>query len=293
MKRIFIVSAALCLSAFISLAGCSAKEDTPDAAADGTETSDQGEPTGDGTETSARTETDETGANAAVAKGDVDLLQLSNPVPGEDIAVMTTNFGVIKMRFFPTVAPKAVENFVTHAKNGYYDGLTFHRVARDFVIQGGDPNGDGTGGESIWGDQFNDEVSPQLHHFYGAVAMANSGPDTNGSQFYIVQNKQLNEAMTESVLNMKENLSAIVGEADGGGYFTYGDMYPEAVIDKYLSEGGAPMLDFSYTVFGQVIEGLDVVTTIGALEVAGGNPEDGKPVEDVIIESVVVEPYEA
>ena len=111
--------------------------------------------------------------------------QTEKPAKGEEIAVMHTNMGDISIRFFPEAAPKAVENFKTHAKNGYYDGLTFHRVIADFMIQGGDPNGTGTGGESIWGGKFEDEFDQKLLNITGALSMANSGPDTNGSQFFI------------------------------------------------------------------------------------------------------------
>ncbi len=107
------------------------------------------------------------------------------------IAVIKTNFGDMTFEFYPDVAPKAVENFLTHSQNGYYDGLIFHRVIKDFMIQGGDPNGDGTGGESIWGGTFGYEFSDKVTHEYGALAMAHSMmPDSNGSQFYIVNNKE-------------------------------------------------------------------------------------------------------
>lgn len=88
--------------------------------------------------------------------GDGSLPQFDQEIQeGEEIAVITVKgYGEIKVRFFPDEAPKAVENFTTHAKEGYYDGLTFHRVIADFMIQGGDPKGDGTGGESIWGEGF-------------------------------------------------------------------------------------------------------------------------------------------
>ncbi len=97
------------------------------------------------------------------------------------------NFGTVRAVLFDKEAPKTVENFITHAENGYYDGLTFHRIINDFMIQGGDPKGDGTGGESIWGGSFEDEFSDSLYNFRGALSMANSGKDTNGSQFFIVQ----------------------------------------------------------------------------------------------------------
>ena len=112
-------------------------------------------------------------------------IQLSTPQKGDTLAVMHTNMGDIKIKLFPEKAPKTVENFVTHSKNGYYNGLKFHRVINDFMIQGGDPRGNGTGGESIWGGSFPDEFDPELHNLRGALSMANSGPNTNGSQFLL------------------------------------------------------------------------------------------------------------
>ena len=113
--------------------------------------------------------------------------QLALPVAGDLVAIMHTNMGDISIRLFPEFAPKTVENFTTHAKNGYYDGLTFHRVIKDFMIQGGDPDGTGAGGKSIWGDSFEDEFDKKLLNIRGSLAMANSGPATNGSQFFINQ----------------------------------------------------------------------------------------------------------
>jgi peptidylprolyl isomerase domain and WD repeat-containing protein 1 len=104
-------------------------------------------------------------------------------------AVIHTNYGDISIRLFPDAAPKAVENFVTHSKRGYYNGTIFHRVIRKFMIQGGDPLGDGTGGESIWGREFADEFSSLKHDRPYTVSMANAGPNTNGSQFFITTEK--------------------------------------------------------------------------------------------------------
>jgi len=106
-------------------------------------------------------------------------------------AVVETSEGSIELEFFEDEAPKAVENFRLLAEHGYYDGLTFHRIVRGFMIQGGDPNGDGTGGQSAWGPPFEDEIDPSSALYQGGyrrglVAMANSGPDTNGSQFFIL-----------------------------------------------------------------------------------------------------------
>ncbi len=113
--------------------------------------------------------------------------QLDKPIPGETVAVIATSMGTMKIKLFPDEAPKTVENFVTHAKNGYYDGLIFHRVIKDFMIQGGDPTGTGRGGQSIWGRAFEDEFSDSLRNLKGSLSMANAGRNTNGSQFFIVQ----------------------------------------------------------------------------------------------------------
>ncbi len=109
------------------------------------------------------------------------LLEGSNP-----IAVLKTTQGTIEIELRPDIAPKAVENFITHSKNKYYDGLTFHRIIKNFMIQSGDPSGTGMKGESIWGKAFKDEFSSKaLFDKAGIVAMANSGRNTNGSQFFI------------------------------------------------------------------------------------------------------------
>jgi cyclophilin family peptidyl-prolyl cis-trans isomerase len=103
-----------------------------------------------------------------------------------EVAVVETNRGTFEMKFYPESAPLAVENFKTHAANGYYDGVSFHRIIPGFVIQGGDPTGSGSGGESIWGPPLRNEIDPNLRYDRrGRVGMANRGPDTNGSQFFI------------------------------------------------------------------------------------------------------------
>ena len=117
--------------------------------------------------------------------------QLSTEVAdNEALVVMNTTLGPIKIKLFPEIAPKTVENFLTHAENGYYDGIIFHRVMDGFMIQGGDPTGTGAGGESIYGGSFEDEFSEDVFHLRGALSMANAGPSTNGSQFFIVQSHQ-------------------------------------------------------------------------------------------------------
>jgi cyclophilin family peptidyl-prolyl cis-trans isomerase len=107
-------------------------------------------------------------------------------------AAIETDRGTIEIQFFAADAPTAVENFRLLAEHGYYDGLTFHRIVKGFMIQGGDPEGNGTGGQSAWGSPFADEINPQSALYRGGyrrglVAMANSGPNTNGSQFFILQ----------------------------------------------------------------------------------------------------------
>ena len=114
--------------------------------------------------------------------------QHKEPVKGETVATLHTNYGDISMRFFPEVAPLAVNNFIALAKAGRYEDTIFHRVINGFMIQGGDyTNFNGTGGESIYGDEFDLEISEHLSNIEGSVAMANRGPGTNGSQFYINQ----------------------------------------------------------------------------------------------------------
>lgn len=192
-------------------------------------------------------------------------IQLSAPQKGDTLAVMHTNMGDIKIKLFPEKAPKTVENFVTHSKNGYYNGLKFHRVINDFMIQGGDPRGNGTGGESIWGGSFSDEFDPELHNLRGALSMANSGPDTNGSQFFIVQAREVPSNMLEQMRDLEDN------------------GFPADITAAYEVLGGTPWLDFRHTVFGQVTEGMDVVDAIAAVETVNDVPRS-----DVIIESIEV-----
>ncbi len=107
-----------------------------------------------------------------------------------NIVVLETNQGLIEIKLMPEIAPKACENFTKLVEKGYYNGLIFHRVIKDFMIQGGDPTGTGSGGESIWGKPFEDEVSPMAKFdSVGILAMANAGPNTNGSQFFITTAK--------------------------------------------------------------------------------------------------------
>lgn len=195
------------------------------------------------------------------------MIQFEKPSADSEIIVMDTSEGVIKIQLFPQFAPKTVENFVTHAKNGYYDGLTFHRVIDGFMIQGGDPTGSGSGGESVWGDAFEDEFCIELRNFRGALSMANAGPNTNGSQFFIVQAKSVD---ADLVKQMREY--GINDEGHG---------YPQEAIDKYLEVGGTPWLDYKHSVFGQVFEGMEAVDKIAALENSG---------KTAVMNKVTVEP---
>lgn len=215
------------------------------------------------------------------------LPQLEAPQPGDTIATLHTNKGDIVVRLFPEYAPLAVENFLTHAKDGYYDGVTFHRVINDFMIQGGDPEGTGAGGESIWGEDFDNEVSFELRSFRGALCMANAGADTNGSQFYIVQNPELDENTKNQFEQLKNMKDEVYFENSQVGTLTYGNVYPDEVIDEYITNGGYPSLDLGYTIFGQTIDGMEVVDTIAAVE----TDSNDKPIEDVIITSIEIGTY--
>ena len=114
------------------------------------------------------------------------ILSLNLYASERSVVVMETTQGTIEFELFNDVAPLAVENFTTHVKNGYYNGIIFHRIIQNFMIQGGDPTGTGRGGESIWGKPFEDEFKPGVvFDKAGLLAMANAGPKTNGSQFFI------------------------------------------------------------------------------------------------------------
>ena len=115
------------------------------------------------------------------------------------IMVMETTQGTIELKLMPEIAPKTCENFMKLAEKKYYDGIIFHRIIKEFMIQGGDPTGTGTGGESIWGKDFKDEFSNSVNFDTPyLLAMANRGPDTNGSQFFIttIETPWLNQKHT-------------------------------------------------------------------------------------------------
>lgn len=197
-------------------------------------------------------------------------MQLSGPKEGDTVAVFVTDAGTFKAVLFPEQAPLAVDNFVTLANQGYYDGLIFHRVVADFVIQTGDPTGTGSGGSSASGSYFKNEYSPLMHHYTGALGMANSGENTNSSQFYVVNGP----TVSDNLINQMQ-----IKGAEGG--------YDDTVIEAYKSVGGVPTLDYKYTVFGQVYEGLDVVAKINGVK----TDDSDRPLDDVKLLSVVIETY--
>ncbi len=234
---------------------------------------------------------------------------------GLPVAVIEVEgFGEIRAVLYEEDAPKAVENFITHAEEGYYDGLTFHRIIDEFMIQGGDPDGDGTGGESIWGEPFEDEFNENLRNFNGALSMANSGKDSNGSQFFIVQqgdgsdytdsyfdsieagnDKSVSEKVEEALsyyramnipdeqLEQYEAILRAQYENQNKGETNF----PEEVKEYYRQVGGTPWLDKMHTVFGQVVEGMDVVDRIARVKKA--DAETGVPEEPVVISSITIE----
>lgn len=253
------------------------------------------------------------------------LPQFEAPESGTPIVTLHTSMGDIQMMLFPQAAPKTVENFVKHCTDGYYDGVTFHRVIEDFMIQGGDPQGNGTGGESIWGESFADEFSDNLYNFRGAVSMANAGYSTNGSQFFIVQedatqypdsNYRVSKENADAVMQYilynseyykasmqmmekqkqpditNEELQAVADELNASlaavkekGIDDELRARFAAAADKYIEVGGLPTLDYKHTVFGQVISGMDVVDAIARVETG----ENDKPITDVVIESITVD----
>ena len=280
MKRIFLVGLATLLCACL-LAGCG-NSGKPSAAATVIGTTDTLVPQDD---------------LKPQSNGKKVGYQLEQPEEGEEIAVVTMESGeVIKLRFFPDEAPKAVYNFKLHALEGYYDGLTFHRIIEGFMIQGGDPSGDGTGGESVWGQDFADEFNKNLVNIDGAVSMANAGADTNGSQFFI----NATGGMSSSWDEYQQGYD--VYEQDPEAFTAYFGNWVDMekmtkdVEELYDQQGGNPTLDGYYStqgtghaVFAQVFEGMESVYALSQVETDSNN----KPLEDVVIQSVEIVPYES
>lgn len=197
---------------------------------------------------------------------ETDTNQLAMPSEGEEIAVITTDKGAIYMRLFPNDAPKAVDNFKRLSQSGYYNGLLFHRVVANYLVQTGDPNGDGTGGNDAWGGTFNMEISDALYHYKGAVGMArNKEYDSQGSQFYIIARGY---ASVGTINAMKES-----GENEAA--------------ENYKLYGGAPEFDGEYSIFGQVFAGYTVLSDISYAK----TDDNDKPVEDEKIISIEFKNY--
>ncbi|MDG3133041.1 Cof-type HAD-IIB family hydrolase [Streptococcus suis] len=190
----------------------------------------------------------------------LDLVNVEGPV-----ARIQTNYGALVVKLFPEIAPKTVANFVALAKDGYYDGVIFHRIIKDFMIQGGDPTGTGMGGESIYGAAFEDEFSMEVFNLRGALSMANAGPNTNGSQFFIVQN---------------QNFPYNAKELERGGW-------PKEIAATYVEQGGTPHLDQRHTVFGHLFD-EDSFSVLDAIAAVDTDAAD-RPKEDVVIESIEIE----
>lgn len=201
------------------------------------------------------------------------ILNYTAPAEGDEIVVIhVKDRGDVTIRLFPELLPEACENFTGLSKQGYYDELIFNRVIEGFMIQGGDPKGDGTGGESIWGGKFDGKSSSQLIHVPGALAYANSGgTSTDGSQFYIVTGSPVDESELDSY-------------SENNGIY-----YSTEARALYRQYGGTPWLDGgAYTVFGQVLDGLDIVYDISHV----ATDDNAKPKKAVYIESITVEQYD-
>ncbi|WP_317854332.1 peptidylprolyl isomerase [Chakrabartyella piscis] len=283
MKKMICMAMALVCAFSLAACGGSSAETTTDAT------------------TEAETEEVVTDTEALAEKQEINgVLQVGLPEVGEEVVLIETNMGDIWLQLYPEEAPLAVENFKALIASGYYDGIIFHRVMDNFMIQGGDPTGTGMGGESAYGEKFPDEISPNLHFYRGALAMANSGANTNGSQFFICQNP----VASEQIIGILEELLAAQGDAEvlqtaDGALYTVEDIYTQEVLDYYQEVGGTIELEFimgllyqtnaAYTIFGQVFEGMDVVDAIAKVEVGGD--QGTTPVEDVIMESVTLVEY--
>ncbi|MCR5653832.1 MAG: peptidylprolyl isomerase [Ruminococcus sp.] len=235
--------------------------------------------------------------------------QLEMPKKGDTIAILKTSKGDITLRFFEEYAPNTVNNFIELAKAGKYNGVLFHRVMKDFMIQTGDyENNNGTGGKSIYGDTFEDEFCDKLLNIRGSVAMANSGRDTNGSQFFINQSDAAHYKESGTYKTYENNWKQIKTQMNDykddaetvGNLANYGtscldtDAVPAAMKKLYEKNGGNIWLDGAYnpsdaghTVFAQVIDGMDVVDKIADANVDSSS----KPLTDITIDNIEITKY--
>lgn len=218
------------------------------------------------------TQTQTTTTSSSLSQAELnklDLPQLTDTVGKDEAEVqIQTTAGNINVKLFPKLAPMAVENFLTLAKQDYYQNNEFFRVIKNFMIQTGDPSNQGTGSKSVVNNNqpFDTEISNQLYNIRGALSLANTGqPSSSSSQFFIVQNSQ--------------DMSSQIQDTS---------KYPQKILDAY-KKGGYPSLDGGYTVFGQVISGMDVVDKIAAGEVkASASGEASSPVHPEKITGVKV-----
>lgn len=235
---------------------------------------------------------------------------------GDTYAVITIqDFGSITVKLFPEAAPEGVKNFIDLANKGYYSGKEIHRVVADFMLQGGSQNGDGHSTEDD--PSFNVEYNTDMRHFYGALCYANAG-GINGSQFYIINNKsnkpvseedmQANVDYYESQMEMAEEYAAAAESDEEREYYEfYRDYFAsfastaksqlralkeatDEITAKYEKVGGYPYLDGGYTVFGQTVDGFDVIDAVSAVKVEQQQSMDeiSHPVEKITIESVEI-----
>lgn len=239
--------------------------------------------------------------NAPASGGNVGNVTIQ---PGDIVAEFEIEgFGTIKAKLFPDIAPIGVQNFIQLAQDGFYTGKNIHRVIEGFMFQGGSLNGDGTGGNAAYtgsddgSGTFGIETSENARHFYGALCYANAAGQ-NSTQFYIVNSKSVDDPADydKAIEQLKAEREKYEAGTDGYEYYTYYiDSYTKvadklrSLSDKYKEQGGTPSLDDDYTVFGQVVEGFDVIDNVSAVEVtANSSGEQSKPVKDIIIKSVKV-----
>lgn len=238
---------------------------------------------------------------------------------GDTYAVITIEgYGAITCKLYPEAAPEGVQNFIDLANSGYYSGKDVHRVVKGFMMQGGSANGDGMSVDTD--PSFNVEYNSKMRHYFGALCYANAG-GINGSQFYIVNNREFSDISEDALSAQLEQIDSTIdelneqlksAEEDAKAYFQqYLDYYSanrntyasqlralkertDEMTEKYKEVGGTPFLDGGYTVFGQTIDGFDVIDAISEVEVElqkSGN-EESHPVQKIVISSVEIKTVE-
>lgn len=312
MKRKITGIFAASLAVMMLISGCDNNNNngTPDTSTDNSQASVSDQTSSDAADEpgSKPTETRIVKSTDAGNSGEVKL------EPGDTYAVITiTNYGRITVKLFPEEAPYAVYNFVELAKKGTYNGRTFHRILEDFMAQGGSEDGKGSGGDSFDGGSFRNEINTSMRHYYGALCYASANGNIS-DQFYIVNNKKpqddiksnyqtYSDSMLETAAGYKGYMDvATKGTDEYYFYKSYYDFYydylcglkamnetvTDAVTEKYKN-GGVPFLDGGYTVFGQTVDGFDVLDAISAAEkTTGSDGAQSKPVVDIIIDNIEI-----